>query len=453
VKELVETARETPEGGERGEGRGPAGMGFPLRSQAGQMDIQRPDLMRAHRRRRVVLVSAAIGALLLVALLLARVGSSVPAIERASLVIDRVSRGELVREVRAAGALVPEQALLIAAEAPGRVLKVCLAAGALVTPETTIIKLANPEVEQASLDAASRLLIAEAELTTLQTQLDSQAMTLKADTATLESDWTQAQLRFEATDRLAREGLASSIDLRIAQARLTDIRERFALQREREVVLRRGAEAQRVAKEAEVSARRNLAKLRREQLSSLNVRARMSGILQSVSVEPGQDVLSGVPLARVAEPSRLIARLRVPASQARDVAPGLKVTVGIGSAVATGLVTRVDPAVKDAVVAVDVSFAGELPAGARPDLPVDGTIEIERLADVLRIDRPALSQENATAFLFRLEPGGAYARRVQVRLGRASVRAVEVREGLTSGEDVILSDMSGWAKHDRLRLK
>ena len=417
------------------------------------MDVPRPDLALARKRRRLFLAIVVGLCLAAVVLAVGMMGRALPVVSRSTVVIGRVERGELIREVHGAGALASEDVLWITAETSGRVVESVLKPGAPVTPDSVILRLANPEVELASLDAGTRLRIAEAELVDLEARLEAQSMTLRAESATLESELTEARLQAEAAGRLAREGLTSSIDREIADARRASVTARSQIERERLAGTRRAGAAQRQAKEAEVRQHRALAELRRSQVTGLTVRAKTTGVLQSVSVEPGQQVTPGMPLAVVTNPSRLLARLRVAATEARDVTPGLSVSVDTGTGLVEGAVSRVDPVVKDGTVKVDVALRGELPRGARPDLPVDGTIRIERLAGVLCLGRPTRSQAHSTIALFRIEPSGGRAERVLVQVGRTSVNAVEIKGGLSVGDDVILSDMSRFDSHRRIAVR
>ncbi len=417
------------------------------------MDIPRPDLALAKRRRRLILATVGVVCLAGATLGGLKIGRALPVVPRSTVVIGKVERGDLNREVHGAGILTSESILWITAETSGRVVKSLLKPGAPVAPESVILILANPEVELASLDAGTRLRIAEAEFVELEARLEAQSMTLRAESAVLEAELTESTLQAEAAGRLAQEGLTSAIDREIADARRASVLARSKIERERLVVMKRVGAAQRLAKEAEVRQHRALAELRKNQVAGLTVRAKVAGVLQAVSVEPGQQVTPGVPLALVADPGRLMARLRVAATEAQDIVPGLVVSVDTGTALVEGTVSRVDPVVKDGTVRVDVALRGVLPRGARPDLRVDGAIQIEHLADVLHLGRPTRSQAHSTIALFRIEPSGGHAEQVRVRLGRTSVSAVEILDGLLVGNEVILSDMSRWESYRRIAIR
>jgi HlyD family secretion protein len=364
-----------------------------------------------------------------------------------------VERGEMLRQVRGTGTLVPEQVQWIPAETSGRVERRLVEPGAVVVRDTVILELSNPQVEQEALDAESRQRIAEAELANARAQLESQAMTLRAELARADSEAQQARLQAEANEELAKEGLVSTVELKLARARAASLTTRAEIEQERQGVFAGAAAAQVAARQAEVEQTRALADLRRRLRDSLRVKAGIAGVLQEVAVEIGQQVTPGSTLARVAEPSRLMARLRVPATQARDIVIGQRTAVDTRNGVVAGAVARIDPAVREGTVTIDVTLAGELPRGARPDLAVDGTVELERIPEAVYVGRPAFGQEQSTIGLFRLEPDGSHARRVQVKLGRSSVSTIEVVEGLAPGDEVILSETSRWDEFERIRLK
>ncbi len=417
------------------------------------MDIPRPDLKQTRRRRRAVIGAAVVAGVVLATVALTRLEPAAPTVERATLWIGEVERGEMRREVRGTGTLVPEEVRWIPAQTSGTVERRLLEPGAVVEPTSVILVLSNPQVEQEAFDAASGLEVARAQLDQVRAQLESDAMSLRSEVARIEAEDLQARLDVEATEELAAKGLVSSLELRRTRARADSLATRSQIERERLVVFQRARDAQVAATAAEVAQRRALAELRQRLVAALAVRAGIAGVLQEITVEPGQQVAPGAPLARVAEPTRLMARVRVPATQTRDLTVGLPARVDTRNGVVPGRVTRIDPAVREGTVTVDLSLEGELPRGARPDLNVDATVEIEHLTDVVSVGRPAFGQEGATVGLFRLDPDGGSARRVRVRLGRGSVNTIEVIEGLAPGDQVILSDMSRWDDFDRVKLR
>jgi HlyD family secretion protein len=307
-------------------------------------------------------------------------------------------------------------------------------------------------VERSALDSESALRRAEAELESLRVSLASDELSQRAQAAAVEADYVAAKLRAESDKELSDAGLISDIQLKISQSMAQALETRREIEGQRLLMTARAIEAQLTAKGAEVEQQSALFRLREEQRQSLMVTAGLAGVVQEIAVEVGQQVLPGSSLTRVAEPTRLEAELRVPATQARDVQVGQIAIVDTRNGEVDGVVARVDPAVREGTVLVEVRLTGELPRGARPDLNVDGSIEIERLEDVLYVGRPAFGQENATVGLFRLQEDGRHAVRTRVQLGRSSVNVIEVVEGLEVGDEVILSDTSRWDDHDRLRL-
>lgn len=416
------------------------------------MDIANPARGRAKRRRRLVLSGAAVGVVALVTVALSQLEPAAPSVDQRSLFIDTVRRGEMVRQVRGPGTLVPVEIRWIAAPVVGRVDRIPALPGERVTAETVLLELSNPEVEQSALEAEAGLAGAEADYARLAAQLDSEQLTLEAQAAALESEAEQARLQVEADRRLADEGLVPDLTRQLSETRAKELAGRAELEQRRVAKGGESAKAQLAAERARLEQARAMAALRREQLAGLEVQAGIGGVLQEVAVEVGQRVTAGATLARVAQPERLKAELRIPETQAKDVALGQAVEVDTRNGVVAGRVSRIDPAVQEGTVTVDVELTGKLPAGARPDLSVDGTIRIERLTDVLYVGRPAYGQAESTITLFRLEPGGEHAVRVPVRLGKASVNTIEIAKGLAEGDRVILSDTSAWDGHDRLRI-
>jgi HlyD family secretion protein len=416
------------------------------------MDIPRIGAAKQRLRRRLALLAAGVVLLGAGTVALSSLRPAAPTVERATAWLGKVQRGPMVRQVRGSGTLVPEVVRLIPAATSARVERRVLEPGAAVKPDSVILVLSDPAVEQEAIDAEMELRRSEAELVNLRVQLESQALDQEAGVANSAAQYEQARLRAEADVELFRAGLIPDIVQKSSQAGAEALRVRAEMDRRRLVASGRAVEAQLAAKQAEVDQRRAMSDLRRRTRDSLAVRAGLDGVLQEISVEVGQQVAPGTNLARVAEPSRLVARVHVPATQARDVVTGQPAEVDTRNGVVAARVARIDPAVHDGTVTVDLSLVGELPRGARPDLGVDGTIEVERLDDVVFVGRPAFGQNGATIALFRLEPDGTHASRVKVRLGRASVSTIEVLEGLKPGDEVILSDTSRWDDVDRIRL-
>jgi len=381
-----------------------------------------------------------------------RLKPAAPTVERATVVIDTVKRGEMVREVRGLGTLVPEDIRWIPALTEARVERRVLLPGTIVKPDSVILELSNPEVLTLAQDADSQARAADARYTELKVRLQSQLLDQKAVAARVAAESRQARLQADADAELARNGLIAGLTLKLSQSAAEELEHRESIEQQRLAIAGEAIEAQMRVQQADVEQRRAQARLRRSQVEALQVRAGIDGVLQIVPVEVGQRVSPGTNLARVARPDKLKAEIRIPETQARDVVPGQQAVVDTRNGVVAGRVIRVDPAVQNGTVTVDIALVGELPKGARPDLTVDGTIELERLLDALHVGRPAMGQPQSTVGLFRIVKGTNEALRVRVVLGVASVSTIEIKEGLEVGDEVILSDTSAWDSADRIRL-
>jgi HlyD family secretion protein len=416
------------------------------------MDIARPDLKQKKRKRQTLYGIAGGGVLLLAVIGLARLEPAAPSVERASVWLDSVKRGEMLREVRGPGTLVPREIRWIAAESNARVERIVVKPGAEVASDTVILELSNPEVDDQVLAARSALTAAEADLASRRVTLDSQLLDLQAQLAATEADAEGARLQAEAEGELNKKGIISDLTYRQSALRARQLTTRVGIETDRIAKLRQSIDAQLAAERARLEQLRNTLDLRQRQADALKVKAGIAGVLQQVPVEEGQQVVAGTNLARVAKPDVLMAELRIAETQAKDVLLGQVVRVDTRNGIVAGKVIRIDPAVLNGTVQVDVDLEGTLPAGARPDLSVDGTIEIERLADVLYVGRPAFGQPETSVTLFRLDRDSAVARRVPVKLGRASVSVIEVQQGLELGDQVVLSDTSAYDEYDRIKL-
>ncbi len=409
--------------------------------------------MAANKRKRRIWFGA--GAAVLVALVtfgLSRLEPAAPSIEKGTVWMDTVKRGPMLRQVRGSGTLVPEEIRWIPAVTEGRVERRVVLPGTAVKPDTVILELSNPELVVAAADAASELKAAEAESTNLKVQLESALLTQRASAAGIQSDYRQAAMQAEADDELAKNGLVADITQKLSRMRADELRGRSEIEDARLEMSAKAVDSQMAVQQARVDRFRAAYKLRQDQLNALKVRAGVEGVLQLIPVEVGQRVAPGSNLARVAEPGRLKAEVRIAETQARDIQIGQVASIDTRNGIIPGKVSRIDPSVQNGTVTVDVALEGPLPRGARPDLTVDGTIELERLTDVLFVGRPAFGGEQSTVGLFKLEAGGSAASRVQVKMGRSSVNSVEILEGLKEGDQVILSDMSAWDAFDRVRL-
>ena len=413
------------------------------------------DIPRQPRPKRGRIALVAGGALAIVAgsVALTRLEPAAPTAERGTLWVDSVRRGTLVRQVRAPGTLVPEHVRIVSALTAGRVEQLAVRPGVTVAPGTVLLELSNPDVQLQALEAERQLGQAEASLVALRNQLETARLQQQASVATITSEFNDARRNAEVFESLDRKGLSSTNEVERARDRARELASRREIEQRRLALVGRTLGEQLALEEANVRRMRDVARFHRERVAGMRVVAGDAGVLQELPLELGQWVVPGQALARVAQPGRLKAVLRVPETQAKDVALGQSVGVDTRNGVVAGRVVRIDPAVQNGSVTVEVALEGALPNGARADLSVDGTIEIERLPDVLHVGRPAYGQPESTVGLFVLDADGAHARRVQARLGRASVSAIEVVQGLRPGDRVIISDVSQWDGQDRLRIK
>jgi multidrug efflux pump subunit AcrA (membrane-fusion protein) len=414
------------------------------------LDIPRPKTKR--HRTRIILISA-VPVVLLTTLGLSQLKPAAPEIERATLLIDSVKKGPMLRQVHANGTLVPEEQRFVSALTAGRVDKVLVRPGATVKADDVLVELSNPDVQLEALDAERQLKLAEADIASLRSTLETARLAQTSALAGARTELREAERAAAVAERLAKDGLTSSMEVDRANDKLSEAKERFELEQKRLEVANEALQAQIELRKADAERLRAIARFQHERVTSMQVKAGAMGQVQQLDLQPGQWVQSGQPLARVASPDHLKAVLEVPESQARDVALGLPTTVDTRNGLVRGRVVRIDPGVQNGSVAVDIAFDGPLPRGARPDLGIDGTIVIERIPEVLSVGRPAIGGSESTIQLFRLEPDGHTAVRVPVKLGRASYDAVEVLAGLREGDRVILSEMSRWDHTDRVRLR
>lgn len=418
------------------------------------MDIARPEFRKQKRRRQIVWSAVGLVCLTIVTVAVMRLKPAAPEVERSTVWTDTVKRGSMLRQVRGLGSLIPSQEFIrqIPAETEATVVRIRMLPGSQVKAETILLDMSNPQVEQAAIDANLQLKAAEAELQSLRVTLDSNLMTQKADAATVNADYTQAKLQADTDKALYDLGVISGLAYKNSKSRSDELTTRNDIEVERLVIAQKAIESQISEQQAKVDQIRALAELKQEQLDALKVRAGIEGVLVDLPLQVGEHVLPGAMLAKVVQPNHLMAELKIPETQARDVQIGEPAVVDTHNGTVNGNVMRVDPAVQNGTVTVDVKLTGDLPQGARPDLSVDGTIDLERLDDVLYVGRPAFGQENSTISLFRLDGDGKGAVRVPVKVGRASVNSIQILEGLQQGDTVILSDMSRNDNTDRIRL-
>ncbi len=416
------------------------------------MDIIREDLKQKRQRKRWITGVITAGALLAVFILLSGLEPAAPSADRASVFIDSVKRGEMLRQVRGPGVLVPKEIRFISAASQGRVERVLVKPGAVVEADTVLVEMSNPELLQANEEARWALNAAEADFVSRTVTLENDVLNQRARLAEVRGDYASARLTADAEGELVQDNIISEIQWKRSELLAEQLKERLEIETERTEKMRDAMQAQLRAEQARIEQFRNQLKLRAELVEGLKVRAGIAGVLQELTVEEGQQVTIGTDIARVARPDLLIAELRVAETQAKDILLGQPVNIDTRNGIVAGHVLRIDPAVRNGTVQVDVELDGELPRGARPDLSVDGTIEIDRLENVLYVGRPAFGQADSTVSLFKLRKEEGDAVRVQVQLGKTSVNVVEILGGLQEGDQVILSDTSVWDDYDRIKL-
>jgi len=417
------------------------------------MDIAISQNPRTKTIRRLVLAATALLVVTGISFALSRLRQAAPSVESASLFSDTVKRGDMLRAVHGTGTLVPEDIQWIPALNTARVSKIILHPGAIVKPDSIILELSNPELERDTLDAEYQLKAAEAQFQSVKAQMGSDILNQKAAAAAVRSEYEQAKIQHAVDDKMVAQELGAAVTAQLSKVKEDQLAIRTQIEESRSQNAADTAEAKIAADKSHVDQQRALYSLRRAQLEGLHVRAGINGVLQLVPVEVGQSVAPGINLARVADPKRLKAEIKIAETQANELVLGMKSTVDTRNGTVTGKVTRIDPSVQNGTVTVDVSFDGPLPNGARPDLSVDGTIEIENMKNILFVGRPAFGQPETTVGLFKLNSDGSEATRTTVKLGRFSVSTVEIREGLREGDRVILSDTSQLSSYDRIRLK
>lgn len=430
------------------------------------MDIQRGKEVRRNR----ILKRIAIGVVLLAALGagaygIMRLQPAVKDVPRGEIYPDTVKRGPMIREVHGLGTLVAEEVLWVPAIADGRIVKINVYPGTMVHPDTVLMELDNPELQQQTMDAEYNLKAAEAGYTDLAVQLKTQLFDKKSAAAMVSSDYKEAAMHADRDLKLEKEGLIPQLDADISTNKADQLKIRNDLEVERMKIIDESAQAQLAAQKVKIEQARALYELKKGQLDQLKVRAGATGVMAQLGpgtsagstttapeLEVGQKVMAGTILAKIAQPQKLKAELKINETEAKDVAPGQPASIDTRNGIIQGKVSRIDPTAVNGNVTVDVKLMGDLPQGARPDLSVDGTIELERLNDVVFMGRPTNGQPNGTISIFKITPDGQYASRVQVKLGRASVNTIEIMSGLKPGDQVILSDMTQYDGHDRIRL-
>ncbi len=418
------------------------------------MDIKRPAKSKLKKRiRTAVIIIVGLAAVVGITYGLTKLKPAAPTLDRSTAVIDTVKRGQMLREVRGNGTLVPQLIRWVPAPADGRVEKILVQPGVEVGSDTVIVELSNPQMEQQAMDAEFQVKAAQADEETLRVRLESDNMTQQSAIASINAEYSQAKLQLDTDEALAKQGLVAALQLKISRVHVQDLADRLKVEQQRLAISGKSTKAQINAQESRLQQLRALAKLKRDQVSGLKVRAGTSGVLQQVSVQVGQQVTPGLNIARVADPASLKAELKIAETQIKDVKLGQPVAVDTRNGIIQGQVSRIDPAAREGTFVVDAELTGPLPTSARPDLSVDGTIELERLQNVLYVGRPAFGHGQQTVGMFRLSPDGQEAVRTQVMLGRSSVSTIEIVSGLREGDQVILSDTSAMDSYNRIRVR
>lgn len=418
------------------------------------MDIKRSPKSKVKKRvRTVVLILVGLAAVGGITYGLTKLKPAAPTLDKSTAIIGTVKRGEMVREVSGNGTLVPQVTRWIPAPADGRVEKIPVQAGMDVNPGTVIVELSNPQMEQQAIDADLQVKTAEAEAENLRVRLESDGMTQQSQIASINAEYSQAKLQLDSDEALAKQGLVADLPLKVSRVHVEDLANRLKVEQQRLAIAGKSTKAQLNAQQARVQQLRELAKLKRDQVEALKVRAGTSGVLQQISVQEGQQVTPGLNIARIADPASLKAELKIAETQIKDVRVGQTAIIDTRNGTIEGQVSRMDPAAREGTFTVDVSFTGALPSSARADLSVDGKIELERLKNVLYVDRPAFGQGQQTVGMFRLTPDGQEATRTQVSLGRSSVSTIEVLNGLREGDQVIISDTSSLDNYKTIRVR
>jgi HlyD family secretion protein len=418
------------------------------------MDIKRAPRSKLKKRiRNAVLIVIGVAAIGGITYGLSKMKPAAPTLDRSTAIIAKVKRGEMVREVKGNGTLVPQVTRWIPVPADGRVEKILAQAGVEVSAGTVIVELSNSQMEQQAVDASLQVKTAEADAENLKVRLESDSMTQQSQIASIKAEYSQARLQLDTDEALAKKGLVAELSLKISRVKVEDLANRLRVEQERLTISGKSTKAQINAQQSRVDQLRTLAKLKQEQVDALKVRAGTNGVLQQVIVQEGQQLTPGVNIARIADPQSLKAELKVAETQINDVREGQNAVIDTRNGLIRGRVSRIDPAAREGTFTIDVTFNEALPQSARADLSVDGTIELERLTNVLYVDRPANGQAFQTIGMFKLTPDGQEASRTTVRLGRTSVSTVEVVDGLREGDQVVISDTTTVDSYKDIRVR
>ena len=418
------------------------------------MDIPRTGARRRKIIRWTAFTAVVVAVLLAGFLTIPRLKPAAPGVDMSTLWPDTVKRGPMLREVRGLGTLVPEESMLIPATTDGRVQRILIRPGTPVKADSVVMILTSQELDTALLSAEYTLKAAEADYENLKVTLEKSKIDMQATAAQVGADYNTATLKANRDAALAKEGLFSEVDAKISTVTAEELKGRYELEKQRLAINAQAEEAQLAAQKVKVEQLRADYNLKKSQVDQLRVRAGVEGMLQQLPtpVEEGQKVTAGTPLAQVSQPSKLKAELKIAETQVKDISIGQSASIDTRNGLIEGHVSRIDPSILNGTVTVDVSLKGPLPSAARPDLSVDGTIQLEKLDDVVYVGRPVFGQQDAVVQLFRVEPDGKYANKVKVAFGKSSVNTIEVKDGLQVGDKVILSDMSAYDGYDRIRL-
>ena len=417
------------------------------------MDVPRKNASKKRRIKRIVYGLVTVVGIAAITYGVSRLKPAMMSVDQNTVLMGTVTRGSMLRNVRGIGTLIPEDIRWIPAQSEGQVQQLLVKPGAEVNADTVLVILSNPQLEQSAMEAKSQVDAGEADYKSLAVRLERQVLDQKAAAATVQSDFSQAKMQAEVNESLFNQGLLSEILFKTSKVRAEELATRNEIEHKRLSIFGEEVKTQLAAQQAQLDQRRALYTLRKKQVEELRVRAGIKGVVQVVPVQVGQQVTAGTNLARVADPSLLKAELRIAETQAKDLLIGQLATIDTRNGIVQGHVVRIDPAAQNATVAVDVTLDGELPKGARPDMNVEGTIELEKLDNILYVNRPVQGQENSKVGLFRIEPDGITAIRVQVTLGKTAVNTIEVRDGLREGDKIILSDTSNFDNTDRIQLR
>jgi HlyD family secretion protein len=417
------------------------------------MDIQRPDQSKKRRRNRILYSIAAVVVLAAISLAVSRLQPAPPTVDKGTVYIGTVHRGNMLRQVRGLGTLVPEEISWIPAQSAGRIEKRLVLPGTAVQANTVLLVMSNPSLIQQALSAKYAYKAAQANYNNLKAQLDAQVMAQRATLAQAVASLRQSQVQLNSDRALAKKGLVSQVDFQVSEAKNQGLATDAEMEQERLVADRNSEEAQLAASQTKIAQAKAEYDLQRSLVDDLNVRAGIAGVLQDLPVQVGQQVHAGDVLAKVAVPQKLKAQLQIDQTDAKDIALGQPAKIDTHNGIIPGRVTRIDPAVHNGTVTVDCALLGPLPPGARPDLSVEGTIQLQLLKNVLYVGRPAFGQANSQITLYRLVDGGRQAVQTKVEVGQTSVNDIQILRGLQPGEQVILSDMSAYENYNRVALK